>query len=152
MNEYSIDSVLKREFQDIDGKRSWRISNEIWKMCVEYGKQIEKLARKECVEDAEKKAEEKYRKEIEKLKGSKSGGVAGRKLTDEERAAEVMAFLDEKLQDRTLTAAELAQFKDIFNLKARDQDITIEMTDFRAVDPAGAKILEAVGMFVEAAQ
>jgi hypothetical protein len=66
MNEYTRDSILKREFPTIDGKRSWGITNEIWKHCVKYGKDLELMARKECEEKAEK-----ARKEAEDAKKSR---------------------------------------------------------------------------------
>jgi len=54
----------------------------------------------------------------------------GRKLTEDERQDELTRFLDAKLLDGTLTAAELAQFKDIYGLKSKERDIIIETINF----------------------
>lgn len=48
-------------------------------------------------------------------------------LTDEERATKLTQFLDGKLMDGSLTAAELAQFKDIYGLKAKDRDVIVNI-------------------------
>jgi hypothetical protein len=127
MNEYTIDSILKREFPNIEGKRSWGITNEIWKHCVKYGKDLELMARKECEEKAEK-----ARKEAEDAKKAKVASSDPNRvvLTPEQRADELAALLDEKLLSRELTASDIRELKDIFNLKAKDQDIVIEMVDF----------------------
>ena len=143
MNEYTIDSVLKREFPNIDGKRSWGIANEIWKHCVKYGKDMEAVGRKESEEKARKEAEE-----AKKAKGVSSdpNRVV---LTPEQRAVELAALLDEKLLSRELTASDIRELKDIFNLKAADQNIEIVMTDFRVVNPELARIVEAVNWQIE---
>ncbi len=67
------------------------------------------------------------------------------RLTPEERAQELSDMLDEKLKNRELTASELREMKDIFNLKAKDQDILIQMMDFRSIDPKMADVVAAVG-------
>jgi hypothetical protein len=127
MNEYTIDSILKREFPTIDGKRSWGITNEIWKHCVKYGKDLAAIERKECEDKAEK-----ARKEAEDAKKAKGASSDPNRvvLTPEQRADELAALLDEKLLSRELTASDIRELKDIFNLKAKDQDIVIEMVDF----------------------
>jgi hypothetical protein len=71
------------------------------------------------------------------------------RLTPEERAQELSDMLDEKLKNRELTASELREMKDIFNLKAKDQDILIQMMDFRAIDPKMADVVAAVGWQIE---
>ena len=60
---------------------------------------------------------------------------AGKDLTD---------LLDEKLVSRELTASEIRELKDIFNLKAKDQGILIEQVDFRELIGEDAKaVVEA---------
>ena len=65
-------------------------------------------------------------------------------FTPEQRSEEVAKLLDYKLFTKELTASELRELKDIFNLKAKDQDIHIEQVDFRAVEPELADIVAAV--------
>jgi hypothetical protein len=66
------------------------------------------------------------------------------RLTPEERAQELSDMLDEKLKNRELTASELREMKDIFNLKAKDQDIRIEMVDFAKAYPEEFDIINVV--------
>ena len=68
----------------------------------------------------------------------------GETMTPEERAEAVGALLDDRLRKKELTAAELAQFKDLFNLRQKDQDIKIESVDYREVDLTVAEIIECV--------
>ena len=71
---------------------------------------------------------------VEKARAEKLGVATSRggvRLTPEERAQEMADFLDEKLVSRELTASEIRELKDIFNLKAKDQGILIEQVDFR---------------------
>ena len=70
--------------------------------------------------------------------------------TPEERSAKVGLLLDYKLHTKEITASELREFKDIFNLKAQDQDITIEQIDYTSIDPNNADIIKAVNWQIEA--
>ena len=65
-------------------------------------------------------------------------------FTPEQRSEEVAKLLDYKLFTKELTASELRELKDIFNLKAKDQDIHIEQVDFRAIEPELADVVAAV--------
>ena len=65
-------------------------------------------------------------------------------FTPEQRSEEVAKLLDYKLKTKELSASELRELKDIFNLKAKDQDIHIEQVDFRDVEPELADIVAAV--------
>ena len=65
-------------------------------------------------------------------------------FTPEQRSEEVAKLLDYKLKTKELTASELRELKDNFNLKAKDQDILIEQVDFRAIDPELADVVAAV--------
>jgi predicted amidohydrolase YtcJ len=65
-------------------------------------------------------------------------------FTPEQRSAEVAKLLDWKLQTKELTASELRELKDIFNLKSADQDIHIEQVDFTSIEPELADIVAAV--------
>jgi hypothetical protein len=64
--------------------------------------------------------------------------------TPEERMIAVELLLDKKVDSGEITSSEFREFKDVFNLKQKDQDITINQADFRAVDPEGADIIKAV--------
>lgn len=64
--------------------------------------------------------------------------------TPEERADALAMMLDEKLHNKELTASEIRELKDVFNLKQKDQDITIVQSDFRVIDPESADIISAV--------
>lgn len=66
-------------------------------------------------------------------------------LTPVERAEELAKLLDHKLTSGEITASEIRELKDIFNLKAKDQDIHIQMIDYRSVDPENADVVAAVG-------
>ena len=65
-------------------------------------------------------------------------------FTPEQRSEEVAKLLDYKLFTKELTASELRELKDIFNLKAKDQDIHIEQVDFRSIEPELADVVAAV--------
>ncbi len=65
-------------------------------------------------------------------------------LTPEERADELAKLLDSKLCSGEITASEIRELKDIFNLKAKDQDIHIQMIDYRSIDPENADVVAAV--------
>ena len=70
-------------------------------------------------------------------------------LTDEERTEELTKFLDSKLIDGTLSAAELAQFKDIYGLKAKDRDVTIGTISFKEALPESYERIELVKKVIE---
>ena len=75
----------------------------------------------------------------------KAGAYGGEgQLSDEERAEAVGRLLDNKLIKGEITAAELAQFKDLFNLRQKDQGIQIEMVYYGDVEMSKAEIIEAV--------
>ncbi len=65
-------------------------------------------------------------------------------LTPEERADELAKLLDNKLVTGEITASEIRELKDIFNLKAKDQDIHIQMIDYRSIDHDNADVVAAV--------
>ncbi len=44
VNEYTFDSILKRELPSLDNKRSWAIAQEMFKICIAYAKIVEKEA------------------------------------------------------------------------------------------------------------
>jgi hypothetical protein len=112
-------AVFKEQSEKPDGKKLWAFCDKIVKQATTEGAEL--------------------------LLSKKSAYQAGSiRLTPEERAQELSDLLDEKLKNRELTASELREMKDIFNLKAKDQDIIIQMMDFRAIDPKMADIVKAV--------
>jgi hypothetical protein len=70
--------------------------------------------------------------------------------TPEERSAKVGLLLDYKLHTKEMTASELREFKDIFNLKSQDQDIIIEQVSYVDIDPDNADIIKAVNWQIKA--
>jgi hypothetical protein len=79
----------------------------------------------------------------EKLKDEKKG------LSPEQRMQELSDVLDEKLLSREITASEIRELKDIFNLKAKAQDILIEMADYREIDPESFDIVKCVQELID---
>lgn len=63
-------------------------------------------------------------------------------LTELERANAIIALIDARLLDQTITAAEIAQLKDIVQIKPRERDIVIERVDFSDAMPEQAGLLE----------
>lgn len=111
MNVQEINDVLKKHIPMEEGKKAF--NQGCWAAATEINRAFLKV--------------EKAR--AEQLGVSTSRG--GVRLTPEERAQEMADLLDEKLVSRELTASEIREMKDIFNLKAKDQDILIEQADFR---------------------
>jgi len=127
-------AVIKSYFPQVDGKRLNVCTVDLdRKYKIHY-----ELEAKEKVEAAVAKAQARWEKEyVPPVVESNR-----RKLTDEERTEELTAFLDGKLLDGSLSAAELAQFKDIYGLKAKDRDLTIEIIDFKDAYPEDANEIE----------
>mgnify|MGYP003144656308 CR=1 FL=1 len=69
-----------------------------------------------------------HKEELKASKGSKL--PKGKRLTEEERADAIEEFLDTKLLEKTISAAEIAQLKDILNLKQRDRDVIINVVRY----------------------
>ena len=99
----------KLNVEESDGNSlAWGIARVIWKNVKEWHEsEIGRAVLKKKAEDAK--------------------GI----LTDEERSLELTRFLDKKLVSGDLTAAEIAQFKDIFNLRGKDRDITIVVMNYK---------------------
>lgn len=87
--------------------------------------------------------------ESKQAKQTKPEPTERRLLTDEERSEELTKFLDSKLLDGTLSAAELAQFKDIYGLKAKDKDVTVDTIDFKEALPESYERIELVKKVIE---
>ena len=132
---YAIAGVIEAGIRQSWKTKRQEITNEI------LSKQAEKERKeREAREAKEAKEREEAQKqaEIEALVAEKVGAVKKPSrvmLTDEERAEELTRFLDTKLLDGSLSAAELAQFKDIYGLKAKDRDIEIRIVDFKEALP-----------------
>jgi len=54
-------------------------------------------------------------------------------LTNEERVEAVAKTLDYKVLHNQLGPSDLREYKDLFNLRAKDIDINIQMADFRGI-------------------
>lgn len=127
-----IQSLANKRDSSERNKAIWTFSQEMYATHKAVKKrEIEPFKEKireleKALRDAEKavKAAEADNKS---LKNKVEEGII---LTDEERAEHVARLLDGKLIAKELTAQELAQFKDIFGLKAKDRDITINVIVF----------------------
>lgn len=115
MNAYDIQKAVKDGLSSHITREAngdvWNLSQKINAMLAEEIKGIKSAV----------KREEKVR-------------TRGRMLTDDERQEELTRFLDAKLLDGTLTAAELGQFKDIYGLKNKERDIIIQTINFADAD------------------
>lgn len=54
-------------------------------------------------------------------------------LTEDELRAHVKSLLITRLKDKTLTAAEIAQFKDVFGLANKSSDIEINVVNYAGI-------------------
>jgi hypothetical protein len=133
VNQQSIYATIKNN-TDIGNSEANTLARVIWSDVVKYGKFWEK----EGISAERKKWE---KKNLVKSRG--------RLLTNEERSEELTRFLDGKLMDGSLTAAELAQFKDIYGLKAADRDISIELIDFKDALPKSYDLLKLAKKMID---
>jgi hypothetical protein len=133
VNQQSIYATIKNN-TDIGNSEANTLARVIWSDVVKYGKFWEK----EGISAERKKWEKKNLVESR-----------GRLLTNEERSEELTRFLDGKLMDGSLTAAELAQFKDIYGLKAADRDISIELIDFKDALPKSYDLLKLAKKMID---
>lgn len=134
MDAYAIQKMMK------DGLKDHVTSSAnpaIWSLCQQIS-----TASKALVREAVKEVKEKS--EAEAKAKEKELHTPSRLLTDEERTEALTKFLDGKLLDGTLSAAELAQFKDIYGLKAKDKDVTIKAVDFKEALPESYEALKLV--------
>ena len=132
----SISAMWRQHFPDGDNKVGHALAKTLLADIVTWGRE----------KDADRKRDiKKAVAEVKKPKETASEypeDFVG--FTPEQRGKEVAKLLDYKLFTRELTASELRELKDIFNLKAADQDIIIEQVDYTAIDPNGASIIDAV--------
>jgi hypothetical protein len=132
MNKDVLFADIKEAFPQLDNK-------EINRFCVKHWSNISAWHRKD-----KKEGMDAVKAEAEKVSSGAEYPDDFVLFTPEQRAEEVAKLLDYKLKTKELTASELRELKDIFNLKAKDQDIKIEQVDFRAVEPELADIVAAV--------
>jgi hypothetical protein len=132
MNKDVLFADIKEAFPQLDNK-------EINRFCVKHWSNISAWHRKD-----KKEGIDAVKAEAEKVSSGAEYPDDFVLFTPEQRAEEVAKLLDYKLKTKELTASELRELKDIFNLKAKDQDIKIEQVDFRAVEPELADIVAAV--------
>lgn len=129
MDKQSISSTLKREIPRIDNKEAFRIAGVFWGEITRYAN----TKKKEAVETQSK----------QKAEGECDNSEY--RMTPEERAQVLADLLDKKLKTGEILASELRELKDIFNLKAKDQDISIEQVDYSDIDPETFDIIQCVG-------
>ncbi len=136
MDNRTLYMDLKRGYKGVVGDTynnlHQTVANQLWG-----------YVRKYCKEEVDREVK-KALEGVNKCKGKRQ------LLTEDERADAVAGLLDEKLLSGEITAAELGQFKDIFGLKQRDQDIRIESVSYGEVFPEGFKrIKECVSMLID---
>jgi len=78
-------------------------------------------------------AKEQVKKATEAIETKSKEAKRYKTLTDEERADALSALLDAKLQSQNISAAEIAQLKDLFNLRQQDRDVIIEVVSYKDV-------------------
>jgi len=135
MNAEILYSEVKRAFPRLDNKAVHAFCKGLWSMILKWKKNEVTTAVAEL------------RSELTVKPSSDIEGFEG--YTPEERSAKVALLLDYKLHTKEMTASELREFKDIFNLKAQDQDIIIEQIDYTDIDPNNADIIKAVNWQIE---
>lgn len=126
MDKQKINNLIKGAYPKLDNKIAFFMAGCVWDEVRKWHKAEVKKA----------------------IDESKPSALAGT-LTDEERALELTKFLDAKLLDGSLSAAELAQFKDIYGLKAKERDITIRMVEFRDVYPDYADRIDVTAEMIK---
>ena len=104
MNKDTIYGIIKQHC-DMDNKTGYHVAGMIWKDVKGWNR------------------EELKKNKLEQKKATKT-------LTDEERADALASYLDEKLLAKEISAAEIAQLKDVFNLKQKDRDVIINVVNY----------------------
>jgi len=135
MNREVLYSEVKRAFPKLDNKAVHAFTGGLWSLILKWHKN--ELAQ----------ATAKLRSELTVQPSDDIEGFEG--YTPEERSSKVALLLDYKLHTKEMTASELREFKDIFNLKAQDQDIIIEQIDYTNIDPNNADIIKAVNWQID---
>jgi hypothetical protein len=127
MDSQAIYRMLKTSYPSLDNKIANFMAQNVWSDVRKWHKAELKKAKDEVREST----------------------VDRRALTDEERAEELTKFLDAKLLDGSMTAAELAQFKDIYGLKAKERDVSINVVEFKDVYPEYADVIATTAELVD---
>ena len=122
MDKDAIFYKLQSAFPNSEGKKLFSIAGSIWSEVNTWNKTQKKVAIKEVLD---KQAEE---------EAKKAHTINGKRMTDEERADAVGDFLDQRLLSGEITAAEIAQLKDIQNLKQKDRDIIIQVVNYKELE------------------
>ena len=71
------------------------------------------------------------REEDVKVKASNA-----KRMTDEELADAIDVMICSKVSDQTISAAEIAQLKDIRNIKLKDRDVVINVVNYKEMEDA----------------
>lgn len=129
MNEYTIDGILKREFKGLDNKEYWRVSREIWKHVVDYGKQMEADGIKA------ERAKWEAKNLVEKMSNE-------HEMTEEEAKERFIYHLKMKAAAGDFDAAMVGKLVEVFGVKAKDRDISIKMVDFKDAYPDDVKVID----------
>ena len=109
-------------------------NSAVWHISKTIAQRIT-AARKAGYEEAEKKLKR------------KGGGI--KVLDDDERIERLTAWFEARLMDGTLQPQDIAQFKDIENLRNKEQDVIMQPVMYGDVFPEEAGMLEIARIAME---
>jgi uncharacterized damage-inducible protein DinB len=118
MNGEILYSEVKRAFPKLDNKAVHAFCKGLWSLILKW--------HKTCLREAETSIKAEWEKQAKA-----TSTASGKRMTDEERADAVGDFLDARLLSGEITAAEIAQLKDIQNLKQKDRDVIIQVVSYK---------------------
>jgi len=130
MNEYTFDTILKREFQELrdDNKRSWSISRDIYKIATDHAKAEVKAGKAEW----ERVQAEKEAKRI----AESSGSLEYRDdMTDDELRDMFKRQLFMKGAKGDFDGSIAGRLVDVFNLKNEKKETPIQPVKFEEAYP-----------------
>jgi hypothetical protein len=132
MNKDILASSIKQTFPELDNKA-------LNTFCVALWGNVSKWHREEK-DKALKKAQAKS--SDASTKNAPPDDWEG--YTEAERSEKIGKWFDWQVETGEMSASEFREAKDMFNLKAKDQDIHIEQVDFRSIEPELADVVAAV--------
>lgn len=129
MDKASIASVLQAT-SDLGNKEAHRAAGAVWSEVLRARKVLEKEVRaetrKELIENPPQAL-------IDDILGTQDEDP----MTEDELMDALRRLMEKRVREDTATAAEIAQIKDIFNLRQKERDITIEVVDHSGLPEAG---------------
>ena len=132
-NDYTNKQVIYAKIKECgdDGKALYGLCNELRNLIVS-GSKAEKVAEK-AVAVAQKRVAA-LEKELAEAKAS---GAEDFDTSDEGLRGEVRSLLVSKLRDKSLSAAEIREFKDLFGLTEKKADLIVNVIDYANAEVEG---------------